>query len=65
MTTVESPERFRLREYEVLGRVVSVLCSAPAPLSECLGFRLWPRLHRDSGYVLSWHGHPGVGEVRE
>lgn len=45
----------RVHGYEVLGRVVGVLCSTPGPLTDCLGFRLWPLLV-GGGYVLSWKG---------
>ncbi|WP_157129027.1 hypothetical protein [Nocardia amamiensis] len=58
MTTAESETRERRHDahsYEVLGRVMSVLCDNPGPLGECLAFRLWPVLH-DGGYVLSWCG---------
>ncbi|WP_331757712.1 hypothetical protein [Nocardia sp. NBC_01388] len=65
MTTADSQTLPRLHDYEVLGRVLSVLCSTPGPLAECLGFRLWPRLHKDGGYVLSWHGHPSMHEVTD
>jgi hypothetical protein len=51
--------------YEVLGRVMSVLCSIPGPLSDCLAFRLWPILI-GGGYVLAWHGAaPTEAEVVE
>ncbi|MFE3195861.1 hypothetical protein ACFXHA_43160 [Nocardia sp. NPDC059240] len=41
--------------FEVLGRVMHVLFNTPGPLSECLGFRLWPTLP-GGGYVLCWRG---------
>ncbi|MFI7531629.1 hypothetical protein [Nocardia salmonicida] len=40
--------------YEILGRVVSVLCDN-GPLKECLNFRVWPLFHC-GGYVLAWCG---------
>lgn len=58
MTTADSQPSDRWHDphtYEVLGRVLSVLCDTPGPLAECLAFRLWP-LMNDVGYVLAWSG---------
>ncbi|MFC6010496.1 hypothetical protein [Nocardia lasii] len=41
--------------FEVLGRVVGVLCDVPGPLANALAFRLWPLLS-GNGFALSWHG---------
>ncbi|MFI8977098.1 hypothetical protein ACIGO9_29745 [Nocardia asteroides] len=48
--------------FEVLGRVVSVLCDHPGPLAEGLALRVWP-LPADVGFVLSWRGVPHVDQV--
>lgn len=49
--------------FEVLGRVVNVLCTTPGPLGECLGFHTWPVMG-GNGYVLAWHGpRPSDREV--
>lgn len=58
MTTADSEVRSRRhdpRTFEVLGRVMEILCFAPGPLGDCLAFNLWPMLH-GGGYVLSWRG---------
>ncbi|WP_039824883.1 hypothetical protein [Nocardia testacea] len=58
MTTAESRPRSRRHDphtYEVLGRVLHVLCGTQGPLAECLAFRLWPTL-TGAGYVLAWSG---------
>ncbi|MEU2106417.1 hypothetical protein [Nocardia sp. NPDC019255] len=58
MTTADSEIRAQRHDphtYEVLGRVLSVLCYTPGPLAECLAFRLWP-LMNGGGYVLAWSG---------
>ncbi|MGV9839122.1 hypothetical protein ACWDUL_33660 [Nocardia niigatensis] len=69
MTTAENEIPAQSRDphtFEVLGRVMDVLCSTPGPLSECLTFRLWPALLADGGYVLAWCGvTPTEDEVVE
>ena len=56
MTTVDIEERRNdPHDFEVLGRVVGVLCDVPGPLANALAFRLWPLLPGD-GFALSWHG---------
>ncbi|MDE1675279.1 hypothetical protein [Nocardia gipuzkoensis] len=58
MTTADSEilaRRHDPHSYEVLGRVMSLLCSTPGPLADCLTFHLWPLLH-DGGFALSWCG---------
>ncbi|MBF6102186.1 hypothetical protein IU510_29655 [Nocardia cyriacigeorgica] len=58
MSTARGEVRARWNDppsFEVLGRVLTVLCDSPGPLAECLGFRLWP-LVAGHGYVLTWCG---------
>ncbi|WP_328410999.1 hypothetical protein [Nocardia sp. NBC_00403] len=69
MTTADSSTRARRREdphtFEVLGRVMTLLCDNPGPLADCLAPLLWPLL-TGGGYALSWCGvTPTESEVAE